>query len=225
VKARSRRNLTPSEREKQAWNAACRTLVVAFLLALVLLASSSSPAVTSAIRPDPAAAPGPSTAAPAVPSSTAPPAAVPVASPPLHITYPAVEMDQDVLALSPTEEEMTLGSIVPPATLEAYWLAPYGSPGPGSTNTTYIVGHSWEGRGSPFNNISARSTPGDQFTVTTAQGTFNYRVNAITTENKSSLEASPVWDIVPGRIILITCYAEDLWGKNIIIEASPLPAG
>ncbi|WP_267276052.1 class F sortase [Arthrobacter sp. CDRTa11] len=176
----------------------------------------------SAAPSEPAPSAGPATPAPAVPSLDVPQGPVQVASPPLHITYPAVEMDQDVLALSPTEQELTLGSIVPPHTVEAYWLAPYGSPGAGSTNTTYIVGHSWEGRGSPFNNISARSQPGDQFTVTTEQGTLGFKVDAITTENKSTLEASPIWDIVPGRLILITCFTEDLWGKNIIIEASPL---
>lgn len=191
---------------------------------MLLLASSSSHSLVSAVPPVSAAVESP-TAPPPVPRVSPPEAEALAAAPPLHITYPAVEMDQDVLALTPTEQEMALGSIVPPHTLEAYWLTPYGSPGKGSTNTTYIIGHSWEGRGSPFNNISARSRPGDQFTVTTAQGTLPYRVDAITTEDKSTLEASPIWDMVPGRLILITCYAEDLWGKNIIIEASPVATG
>jgi hypothetical protein len=147
-----------------------------------------------------------------------------VGSPPLHITYTAVGLDQAVLPLSPTEQEKRLRSVVPPPTLDAYWLTPYGVPGAGSTNTTYIIGHSWEGRPTPFNSISSRSKPGDRLTVTTDQGTLEYRVNEITTENKDTLKDSAIWAKVPGRLILITCYTEDLWGKNIIIQANPLAA-
>jgi sortase (surface protein transpeptidase) len=133
-------------------------------------------------------------------------------------------MDQDVLPLSQTAEEKGTGSIVPPATPEAYWLTPYGSPGPGSTNTTYIIGHSWEGRSSAFNNISTQAKLGDQLMLTTAKWTLSYEVTAITTENKETLRASGIWAKVPGRLIIISCYTEDLWGTNIIIEASPLEA-
>jgi hypothetical protein len=147
------------------------------------------------------------------------------ASPPLHITYAAVGMDQAVLPLSPTDEEASLRSIVPPHTADAYWLTPYGVPGAGSTNTTYIVGHSWEGRPSPFNEISSRARPGDQLTVTTVQGPLVFVIDQITTEYKDTLKDSAIWDKVPGRLVLITCYTEDLWGKNIIILASPAGAG
>ncbi|HJW01507.1 MAG TPA: class F sortase [Arthrobacter sp.] len=141
----------------------------------------------------------------------------------MHITYAAVGMDQAVLPLSPTEQEANLGSIVPPHTADAYWLAPYGVPGSGSTNTTYIVGHSWEGQASPFNNISSLSQPGDQLTLSTAEGPLLYQIDRITTEYKDTLKDSPIWEKVPGRLILITCFAEDLWGKNIIVQASPQP--
>ncbi|WPU09002.1 class F sortase [Pseudarthrobacter oxydans] len=146
------------------------------------------------------------------------------ASPPVHIDYPAVEMDQAVLPLSLTEQEASLGSLVPPPTPDAYWLTPYGTPGPGSTNTTYIVGHSWEGRPSPFNGISSRAQPGDRLTVSTAQGPLVFTVDEITTEYKDTLRDSAIWDRVPGRFVLITCFTEDLWGTNIIIQASPLPS-
>jgi hypothetical protein len=142
--------------------------------------------------------------------------------PPLHITYPAVEMDQAVLPLAPTELEKEMGAIVPPHTPDAYWLTPYGSVGAGSANTTYIVGHSWEGRLSPFNNISTRSKQGDELTVTTGGGSLVYRIDQISTEYKDTLRDSSIWDIVPGRLILITCFTEDLWGKNIVIQASPV---
>jgi sortase (surface protein transpeptidase) len=97
-------------------------------------------------------------------------------------------------------------------------------PGKGSNNTTYVVGHSWEGGGSPFNNISALAKAGDLLTITTAGERLEFRVDAVTTEYKDTLKDSEIWDIVPGRLILITCYAADLWGKNIIVQASPLPA-
>ncbi len=147
------------------------------------------------------------------------------ASPPLHITYAAVGMDQTVLPLSPTDGEVTSSSIVPPHTADAYWLTPYGVPGAGSTNTTYIVGHSWEGRPSPFNEISSRARPGDQLTVTTGQGPLVFVIDQITVEYKDTLKDSAIWDKVPGRLVIITCHTEDLWGKNIIVQASPLPAG
>lgn len=52
-----------------------------------------------------------------------------------------------------------------------------------------------------------------------------FTVDKITTEYKETLKDSAIWDRVPGRLILITCFTEDLWGTNIIIQASPLPAG
>ena len=192
-------------------------VVGASILTLLLLFSSSqNPIPAMPVEPAPAASPA-YIPLPAVPVAE-------VASAPLHITYPAVGMDQGVLPLSQTEEEKATGSIVPPATPEAYWLTPYGSPGPGSTNTTYVVGHSWEGRSSAFNNISTRAKLGDQLMLTTAKWSLNYEVTAITTENKETLRASGIWAKVPGRLILISCYTEDLWGTNIIIEASPLEA-
>ncbi|WP_343320598.1 class F sortase (plasmid) [Arthrobacter sp. TMP15] len=141
---------------------------------------------------------------------------------PLHISYPTIGMDQSVLALYPTDAETLSGSIVPPPTLEAYWLTNYGSPGPVSTNTTYIVGHSWEGRGSPFNNISSQAKLGDRFIVTTTAGNLTFVVEKITTETKDTLRQSYIWDIVPGRLIIITCFTEDLWGKNIVLQASTI---
>lgn len=205
------------------WIIACYALIGTVFLALLVLVPAS------ARLPDPA---GPNAVIPTAPGSAGTAAAGPVASspapveaqgsPPLHITYPAVGMDQDVLPLAP--EENSAGSVVPPATPDAYWLTPYGSPGPGSTNTTYIVGHSWEDRGSAFNNLSAQAKPGDHLTLTTAQGTLSYTVNGITTEDKDTLKNSQIWAKVPGRLILVSCYTADFRGQNIIIEATPVAA-
>lgn len=207
-------------------------------LAAVLLAGGVPQSLSVELPPQSSLPAGPTTSSPA-PVQTPAPAVNPgpgsldagppagslaeeaTASPPLHITYAAVGMNQAVLPLSPTEREASLGSIVPPHTADAYWLTPYGVPGAGSTNTTYIVGHSWEGRPSPFNEISSRAKPGDQLTVTTSQGLLVFTVDEITTEYKDTLKASAIWDKVPGRLVLITCFTEDLWGTNIIIQASP----
>jgi hypothetical protein len=144
---------------------------------------------------------------------------------PTHIRYPAAGMDQAVLPLSSTEQESGTGSLTPPQTLEAYWLTAYGSPGPGSTNTTYIVGHSSDVLDSAFNNFSSEAEIGDQLTITTADGPQLYQVHAISTENKNTLKDSHIWTKVPGGLVLVSCYTADLWGTNIIIEASPLNAG
>lgn len=144
---------------------------------------------------------------------------------PTHIRYPAVGMDQSVLPLSSSAQESGTRSITPPQTLEAYWLTAYGSPGRGSVNTTYIVGHSSDGVVTAFNNLSSRARVGDQLTVTTADGPQPYQVLAVSTENKSTLKDSQIWAKVPGKVVLVSCHTADLWGTNIIVEAIPLSTG
>jgi sortase (surface protein transpeptidase) len=113
-------------------------------------------------------------------------------------------------------------SIVPPLTLDGYWLAPFGTPGNGSTNTTYVVGHSWEDRDAPFNRLSDSANPGDTFTVITGTGTLTYQVDSVITYLKSTLKDSDIWSVQPNRIVLISCYTEDPWGKNVVVIASPV---
>jgi hypothetical protein len=145
---------------------------------------------------------------------------------PTHIHYPAAEMDQAVLPLSSTDQDSGAGSLTPPQTLEAYWLTAYGSPGLGSTNTTYIVGHSSDVLDSAFNNFSSQARVGDQLTITTADGPRLYQVHTVSTENKNTLKDSHIWAKVPGGLVLVSCHTSDLWGTNIIIEASPVnPSG
>ena len=55
----------------------------------------------------------------------------------------------------------------------------------------------------------------------TAAGTITYQVDSVTTYVKSTLKDSPVWDMVPNRLVLISCYTEDPWGKNVVVTASP----
>ncbi|QCO99021.1 sortase [Arthrobacter sp. 24S4-2] len=165
------------------------------------------------------------TATPTGVSSTAPPAvSYPAASPPQRVTYPAAGMDVVVNPLAPDSADADSHSIEPPETMDAYWLTPFGTPGAGSTNTTYVIGHSWIGLDAPFNHLSSAAAAGDEITVTTATGTMTYRVDSVTTYTKATLKDSPIWAVAPNRLVLISCYTEDPWGKNVAVVASPVPA-
>jgi sortase (surface protein transpeptidase) len=133
-------------------------------------------------------------------------------------------MDVVVHPLQPSAADIQTQSIVPPETMDGYWLAPFGTPGAGSTNTTYVVGHSWDGLDAPFNRLSTMAAPGDELTVETGTGALSYTVDSVTTYTKSTLKDSPIWEGVPNRLVLISCYTQDLWGKNVAVIASPLAA-
>jgi hypothetical protein len=147
----------------------------------------------------------------------------PPAAAPTRIVYPAAGLDVTIHPLTPTPEELESQAIVPPITVDGYWVSSLGMPGAGSTNTTYILGHSWEDRDAPFNRLSAASAPGDVFEAITASGTMRYRVDSVDTYLKSSLKDSPIWTGFPNRLVLISCYTEDPWGKNVVVVASPVP--
>jgi cytoskeletal protein RodZ len=148
----------------------------------------------------------------------------PAASAPQRILYPAAQMDVVVHPLQPDKEETQSQNIVPPETMDGYWLAPFGIPGAGSTNTTYVVGHSFQSIETPFNRLSTAAVPGDELTVQTATGEIAYKVDSVTTYLKSTLKDSPIWTVVPNRLVLISCYTGDLWEKNVVVVASPIAA-
>ena len=164
-------------------------------------------------------------AEPAAPPSaldpTVPAAQGPAASTPQRITYPAAGMDVTIHPLEPSAGDTEGRSIVPPETMDGYWLTPFGMPGAGSTNTTYVIGHSWDGLDAPFNHLSSDAAPGGEFTVATETGVLRYAVESVTTYTKSTLKDSSVWDAVPNRLVLISCYTEDPWGKNVVVVATP----
>ena len=175
-------------------------------------------AAASAAAPEPgAAAQIPGTASPEVAAGPA----LPAAARPIRIRYPSAAFDVAVQPLDLDGEAQSSRTIEPPATKDGYWLTPFGIPGSGSGNTTYIIGHSWEGADAPFNHLSSATAVGDRFDVETTAGTINYRVESITTYLKSGLKDSSVWDMVPNRLVLISCYTEDPWGKNVVVTAYP----
>lgn len=168
-------------------------------------------------------APRPAVGAETAPAeeTAAPGPALPEASAPLRIHYPGAAIDTPVHPLEPDASALSSRTVVPPTTMDGYWLTPFGTPGDGSGNTTYIIGHSWEGRDAPFNHLSSAAVVGDMFDIVTATGTIPYRVDSVTTYLKDSLKDSPIWEMVPSRVVLISCYTEDPWGKNVVVSASP----
>jgi hypothetical protein len=208
-----------------------------------LQAQPSLPATADAAAPSDSAVPGPSGSTTAPPTHSTAPAQAGTASAtpgvtadaggasaqtvslegiiPTRITVPTAGIDVQVLRLDPTEAQLAAQSIVPPLTYDGYWLASYGAPGEGSTDTTYIAGHSWAGTEAPFDLFSTAVQPGDSVVLDTAAGPLDYVVDAVTTHDKDSLKDSDIWDITPHRLVIISCYTEDPWGKNVVVTASP----
>jgi hypothetical protein len=214
-----------SRRWGRGW-LAVPAIAAAGLAALLLLppnAGGSSAVVPSAAPSAASAAAAPSPAArPASPAAkAAQKAIIPAAAPPTRLTIKAADIDMKVLPLTPSTKELEDQSLVPPLTLDAYWLTAYGVPGGGSSNTTYIAGHSWDGKEAPFNRLSDSSLVGAAVTVTTATGKLDYVVDSVTTHDKNSLKDSDIWNVAPNRVVLISCYTEDPWGKNVVVTASP----
>ena len=172
-------------------------------------------ATSAPVQATPAAVPA--VAAPAGPQ-------LPAAAQPVHIRYPSADLDVAIHPLDLDGAAQSSRTIEPPATKDGYWLTPFGIPGTGSGNTTYVIGHSWEGADAPFNHLSSAASVGDRFQLETAAGTITYKVDSVTTYVKSTLKDSPVWDMVPNRLVLISCFTEDPWGKNVVVTASPAAA-
>lgn len=192
-------------------------------LALVFVLASCSAAISPKTEVPAAAAPG-SPAAGSHPGSLPEANGGPPASPPLHITYPAAGMDIPVHPFVPDEASVASRSLVPPETMDGYWLASFGSPGAGSTDTTYVVGHSWLGRDAPFNHLSSFARPGDRLTVHTGAGALEYQVDSVTIHTKATLKDSAIWNVVPNAVVLISCFTENPQGKNVVVLARPAPA-
>jgi hypothetical protein len=202
--------------------AACGILAyLAFALFPLVAGPGSPPAAVTEVAV-PATSPAPTLSAPAPAEAPGVPVpAGPAAAPPQRLIYPAADIDVVVHPLEPTVEDQAAQTIVPPPTMDGYWLTPYGVPGAGSVNTTYVAGHSWVDRDAPFNGLSTGAAAGDRLTVATATGELAYRVDSVTTYVKSGLKDSPIWQVVPNRLVLISCYTDDFWGTNVVVVASP----
>jgi hypothetical protein len=65
--------------------------------------------------------------------------------------------------------------------------------------------------------------PGDDLVLTTETEPENCTAKSVSTENKSALKDSPIWNKVPNRLILISRYPAGLSGTNIITTADQVP--
>ncbi|GAA1774335.1 class F sortase [Kocuria aegyptia] len=180
---------------------------------------TGAPAVTATAPVEAVSAP-PTTDAPSAAASSDRPAA----AAPVRLVVEDARFDVAVLPLAPSAQELATELLVPPDTLDGYWLTPYGMPGEGSENTTYITGHSWEDRDAPFNRLSDPGLVGSEIELQTATGTLEYVVDSVVTHDKNTLKDSDIWRIVPDRLVIVSCYTEDLWGKNVVLTASPAQA-
>ena len=57
----------------------------------------------------------------------------------------------------------------------------------------------------------------------TRTGEITYVVDTITTYDKNTLKDSEIWAIVPNRRVLISCFTDDPWGKNVVVTATGAP--
>ncbi|MGX5356841.1 class F sortase [Kocuria sp. KH4] len=220
----------PRRRSGARWAAAAGGLGAAALLSTVLLTDPLGATPPQPVPPAPAAsataAPAPTApSAPAAEAAREPDASRPQAAAPVRMRVDDAQLDVAVLPLAPSEQELATEMLVPPDTLDGYWLTPYGRPGEGSENTTYITGHSWEGRDAPFNRLSDPGLVGSRIELETETGTLEYQVDSVVTHDKNTLKDSDIWRIVPDRLVVVSCYTEDLWGKNVVLTASPVPPG
>ncbi|MEX5306440.1 sortase [Kocuria sp. CPCC 205258] len=218
----------PRRRAGTRWAAVGGLGAVAALSAVLLTdpwgaEDTGSPAAT-ATAPVEAVSAAPPTAAPTGTPSAAATSDRPAAAAPVRLTVEDARFDVTVLPLTPNEQELATELLVPPDTLDGYWLTPYGMPGEGSENTTYITGHSWEDRDAPFNRLSDPGLVGSEIELETGSGTLEYVVDSVVTHDKNTLKDSDIWRIVPDRLVIVSCYTEDLWGKNVVLTASPAPA-
>ena len=108
------------------------------------------------------------------------------------------------------------GVVDPPTHDAAYWLSDYGAPSAKATNTVYLVGHSWSKGPAVFNSFTDAASQqskipvGTTIVVVAGSGPLTYVVDATATYAKSQLTTTKdVWSIVPGRLVLITCFLHE----------------
>jgi sortase (surface protein transpeptidase) len=166
----------------------------------------------------------PTTAMSASPHPSVSPAPSGVA-PPVRIQVPAVGLDAAVVPITPAG-----GELDPPRLDRAYWIESYGSPGPDATNTVYLAGHSVDRGTAVFDPLfdqerqTALVKSGDEVTITTDAGAVTYVVDETQRYPKSELaNEAEVWRIVPGRLVLITCFQRNGGGRstdNLVVYAN-----
>lgn len=131
------------------------------------------------------------------------------AAPPVSISIPVIGFEATVAPMSVADDSV----LYPPTVSEAFWLTDYGMPGVGSTNTTYLIGHtSADGSAvfDPLVDVDAQAPvllPGDEIVVENENGTVLYEVVSTDRQAKTAVpELETVWRAEPGRLVIITCF-------------------
>jgi hypothetical protein len=203
---------------------------------LVLLAGLTAGRGEAALHPV-AAAPTTAAAPRAEHRGTASPSASPVArytpSSDVRLVIPSVGVDLPLLAMTPSG-----GTIDPPLLTAGYWIEPYGAPvgdAAEATNTLYVAAHSAGSGDDGFDPLIAGGgadgtlVAGDVAVVRTPAGTVRYTVRSAHRYGKDELPgADEVWQVVPGRLVLITCFQRADGREateNLVVVAEAIPGG
>ncbi len=210
-----------------------RTAAIAAVAALGIAGSTllaggltddwGSAAVTGSSDPVAAAPPAGEPAQPTLPPDGQ---TLPTPSSDVHVSVPGLALDLPVLPLTPHG-----GVINPPMLTAAYWIEPYGDPvgaAEQADNTLYIAAHA-TGTGEygfdPLVDAEVAGDglqPGDVVQVSTPGGTVAYTVERTDRYGKDALAgATDVWQAVPGRLVLITCFqrAGQASTENLVVVA------
>jgi hypothetical protein len=199
----------PDLRRRLVGVAAAVLLIVAAVV-VILIGRGAGSAPTA--QPTGSRAPfGTVAATPTTPTPSVPPTGVRSGSDPVRVVVPSVGVDAPIKPIAFQNHEIN-----PPTVDDVYWINAYGSPGVDADNTVYLVGHSWDQGDAVFNALfdrasqTSRLEPGAEIDVVTAAGTVRYRVDYTVRYPRNELaDKGEVWTIVPGRLILITCFQQN----------------
>jgi hypothetical protein len=188
--------------------------VLALTGALVLLAGLTAGRGEAALHPASSAPTATATSGPRAeaPGTAAPsPAARYTPSSDVRLVVPSLGMDLPLLPMTPSGD-----TINPPLLTAGYWIEPYGSPvgdAAEATNTLYVAAHSAGHGDDGFDPLIADDgtgstlASGDVVEVRTPTGTVRYAVQSTRRYAKVALpDADEVWEVSPGRLVLITCF-------------------
>jgi hypothetical protein len=148
-------------------------------------------------------------------------------SEPTRITISAVGYDA-VVGHMVTDAN---GDVNPPTLQEAYWITDRGvEPGTTADNTVYMACHSWSQGDAPCSRVSQHATAGQHVLVTTANGVLDYLIQDTKLYSKDGefKNSSEVRAIVPGRLVLVTCYEPPGGGRstdNFVVYAQLVTGG
>ena len=177
-------------------------------LALLVVAGLAIAAFLGAFSTSEDVAAPPPTAAVTTPTPTPTPT-------PTHTAEPPAEVNISTVQTMPYTEVWN-----PPDVGENFWQVVDPENGyPETGGTDYILAHACELEGCAGDLIRTL-TPGDDFTYKGAE----YVVDEKLEIHKSEIGNQPIWEHVPGRVVVITCILDKAtmtFEENDIIIASP----